>query len=200
MPRRPARTVPTVLIPGWTGSEPEHWQSWLADELRGAGRTVIVPDLPDLDAPDLATWLPALRAALAGLTDNGYDVAAHSLGAVLWMHHARLGVDEPSRSPTPARVALVAPPAPNTTIAEIAAFFPPPLDIDALRHSAEGTVLVGGEDDPYLPTGIADAYGRPLKMATTVIAGGGHLNVASGYGPWPAMLDWCNRDNLAFIG
>ena len=35
-------------------------------------------------------------------------------------------------------------------------------------------------------------------MATTVIAGGGHLDAASGYGPWPAMLDWLRRDNLAF--
>ena len=25
-----------------------------------------------------------------------------------------------------------------------------------------------------------------------------HLNDEAGYGPWPAMLDWCRRDNLAF--
>jgi predicted alpha/beta hydrolase family esterase len=31
-----------------------------------------------------------------------------------------------------------------------------------------------------------------------VIPGGGHLNVDAGFGEWPAMLDWCNRDNLAF--
>jgi hypothetical protein len=29
--------------------------------------------------------------------------------------------------------------------------------------------------------------------------GGGHINVESGYGEWPAMLDWCNRDHLAFF-
>jgi uncharacterized protein len=32
-----------------------------------------------------------------------------------------------------------------------------------------------------------------------VVPGGGHLNPASGYGPWPAMRDWCGRDNLAFF-
>jgi predicted alpha/beta hydrolase family esterase len=37
-----------------------------------------------------------------------------------------------------------------------------------------------------------------LKIATTVVPGGGHLNPASGHGEWPAVLDWCNRDNLAF--
>jgi predicted alpha/beta hydrolase family esterase len=36
-------------------------------------------------------------------------------------------------------------------------------------------------------------------MATTVVPGGGHLNVEAGYGEWPAVLDWCGRDNLAFF-
>ena len=104
----------------------------------------------------------------------------------------------PGDAPRPARVALVSPPSPATAIDEIAAFFPPPLDIDAVRHEADGTVLIAGDDDPYLPEGIAAAYGLPLKIATTVLPGGGHINVESGYGEWPAMLDWCNRDHLAF--
>ena len=123
-----------------------------------------------------------------------FDLVAHSLGSALWLHH----VSGASDAPHPARVALVAPPSPHTSIPEIAGFFPPPLDIGVVRHASEGTVLVAGDVDPYLPEGIADAYARPLKIATTVIPGGGHLNVDSGYGPWPAVLDWCNRDNLAF--
>jgi uncharacterized protein len=114
----------------------------------------------------------------------------------LWLHHA----ERTDSVPRPARVALVSPPSPRLAIPEIAAFFPPPLSIDAVRRAADGTVLVGGSDDPMLPDGIAAEYGRPLKMPTTVIVDGGHLNVASGHGPWPAMLDWCGRDNLAFIG
>ncbi len=196
MPRRPTRTAPTVVVPGWQGSGPEHWQSWLAVQLREAGREVRVPALPDVDRPDLAGWLAALRTSLDGLPDDGYDVLAHSLGALLWLHH----VASTTASPRAARVALVAPPSPRLELAEIAQFLPTPMDIDTVRHSADGTVLVGGDADPYCPEGISAAYGRPLKMPTTIIAGGGHLNEASGYGPWPAVLDWCGRDNLAFIG
>lgn len=195
MPRRPTRTAATVIVPGWQGSGPDHWQSWLADTLRAGGREVRDPDLPDLGAPQLAAWLAGLRAALHGLPDDGFDVVAHSLGAVLWLHH----VATPSDSPHPARVALVAPPSPQTTIPELAPFFPVPLGIDVVRRSADGTVLVGGDADPYTPEGIAMAYGRPLKMPTTIVEGGGHLNPEAGYGPWPAVLDWCGRDNLAFI-
>jgi predicted alpha/beta hydrolase family esterase len=200
MPRRPTRAVPTVILYGWQGSGPDHWQTWLAGQLREADREVRYPELPDADHPELAAWLGALREALAGLADNSFDVVAHSLGAVLWLHHAASDrAASGAAMPRPARVALVAPPSPATDIPEIAPFFPAPLDIDAVRRAAEGTVLVGSDNDPYTPEGIANAYGRPLKMPTTIVTGGGHLNPATGYGEWPAMLDWCRRDNLAFI-
>jgi predicted alpha/beta hydrolase family esterase len=195
MPRRPLRAVPVVVLPGWQGSGEGHWQTWLEEQLTEAGRLSHRPDFADLGQPVLDDWLSALRATLAELPADGFDVVAHSLGAVLWLHH----VAEPGDSPRPARVLLVAPPSPRTAIPEIAAFFPPPMDIDTVRHGADGTALVAGDDDPYLPEGIADAYSRPLKIATTVIENGGHLNIAAGYGEWPAVLSWCNRDNLAFF-
>lgn len=195
MPRPPSRTVPTLLVPGWQGSAPGHWQTWLADQLAAAGRDTRRPDFGDLDRPVLAEWLAALRAALAGLPPDGFDVVCHSLGTVLWLHH----VIDPGDSPRPARVLLVAPPSPHTAVPELGAFFPPPLDVDAVRRAADGTALVAGADDRYLPEGIADAYGRALKIATTVVENGGHLNTDSGYGPWPAVLSWCGRDNLAFF-
>lgn len=194
MPRRPLRTVPTVVVPGWQGSGEGHWQSWLEQQLQEAGRETRRPAFADLDRPQLADWLAALRSAVADLPPDGFDVVAHSLGAVLWLHH----VASPGDVPRAARVLLVAPPSPHTAIPEIAGFFPPPLDVDALRRAADGTVLVAGSDDPCTPEGIADAYGLPLKIATTVIEAAGHLNTESGYGAWPAVLDWCNRDNLAF--
>lgn len=194
MPRRPTRTVATVVIPGWTGSGAGHWQTWLEERLHAAGRETHRPAFADLDAPDLADWMAALRRVLAELPADGFDVVAHSLGAVLWLHH----VAAPGDSPRAARVILVAPPSPRTDIPEIAGFFPPPLDVDTVRRGADGTVLVAGDDDPYLPEGVAAAYGLPLKIATTIVPGGGHLNVEAGYGDWPAMLDWCNRDHLAF--
>lgn len=194
MPRRPTRTVPTVILHGWHACGPGHWQSWLAEQLRATNREVRFPVLPNPDDPSLPDWLTALDTALVGLADDAFDVVAHSLGAVLWLHHAAVG-----RGPRPARVALVSPPSPHTTIPEIAGFFPPPLDIDIVRRAADGTVLVAGDDDPYLPEGIAAAYGLPLKMAATIISGAGHLNLDAGYGEWPGMLDWCGRDNLAFI-
>jgi len=230
MPRRPARAVPVVILHGWQGSPLPHWQAWLAGELRAAGREVRFPELPDPDRPQLDRWLAALTQTLTGLPDAGFDLVAHSLGSVLWLHHAATAgpvaptaptasaptasaptasaptasaptASAPTASaptPRPARVALVAPVSTHTAIPELASFVPVPLDVDAIRRAAEGTVLVAGEGDPYTPEGIADAYARPLKIAATVLPGAGHINVESGFGPWPQMLAWCNRDGLAF--
>jgi uncharacterized protein len=184
-----------LVLPGWQGSGPDHWQTWLVTQLREQGRDVRYADLPDIDHPRLLPWLAALRDSLSDLPADGFDIVFHSLASVLWLHHAA----DPGDSPRPARVALVSPPSPATAIAEIAEFFPPPIDIVAVRKAADGTVLVGGDDDPYVPEGLAEAYGRPLKIATTIVPGGGHLNSDSGFGPWPAVLDWCGRDNLAFF-
>jgi predicted alpha/beta hydrolase family esterase len=195
MPRRPTRTVPTVLLQGGPGSAPGDWPLWLANELSGAGREVRVPELPNAQRPDLSSWLVALQTALAGLPDDGFDLLAHSAACLLWLHHAT----QPGLAPRPARVALVAPPSPIVILDGYESLFPAPLDVDAIRKAADGTVLVGGDDDPFCPGGVARAYGTPLKMAATTIPGAGHLNAASGHGPWPAVLDWCGRDNLAFI-
>jgi serine hydrolase len=195
VPRRPTRTVPTVILHGWQGNEPSHWQTWLAALLSDTGREVRYPSLPDAATPQLSSWLSALDAALDGLPDDGFDVVCHSLGVLLWLHHVRAGA-----GPRPARVVLVAPPSPRTPVPELAPFLPVPLSVDLVRHAADGTVLVCSDDDPYCPEGAAVAYGRVLKMATTVLPGTRHINVEAGFGPWPAMLDWCGRDNLAFTG
>ncbi len=154
------------------------------------------PDLPAVDHPALTPWLAGLDDALRALPPDGFDVLTHSLGSLLWLHHASVAAD----LPRPARVAMISPPSPSIDIAELAEFVPPPLDIDAVRRAAGGTVLVASENDPYCPETAAVAYGRPLRMATTVVPGAGHLNTEAGYGPWPAALAWCRHDNLAFTG
>jgi hypothetical protein len=196
MPRRPTRTVPTVLLTGLIADRPADWPHWLAGKLADAGREVRHCPAPQQPEPQLAGWLSALRGQLADLPEDGFDVIAHSLGCLLWLHH---GID-PAGSPRPARVALIAPPSVSQAAPGWADLYPVPLAIDAVRKAADGTVLVGADDDPYCPGGVAQVYGTPLKMATTVIPAAGALTADTGYGPWPAVLDWCGRDNLAFIG
>src|ERR1700712_4503983 len=133
MPRRPTRTVPTVLLPDPSGTSEQDWLPWLAGQLRGAGREVRLASWPAAESADLASCLAALRQSMAGLPDDGFDVLAHSAACLLWLHHAAhrnatggaaggvaAGAETGGAAgnaavgaPRPARVALVAPPAPD---------------------------------------------------------------------------------------
>ncbi|HEU4569344.1 MAG TPA: alpha/beta hydrolase [Gemmatimonadales bacterium] len=187
----------TLLVHGWTGSGPDHWQRWLAERLRARGAPVVFPNLPDEDTPELERWHQALvtaRAELAALGAEEHVILCHSLGAVLWLHHvARLAA---ARVATPAvrtRVLLAAPPSPEAIRAArvIRGFLPVPLDGEALRRAGHEVALVGSARDEHDAAGVQATYGDPLHLRATILpAEAGHINTAAGYGPWPGLEAW----------
>jgi uncharacterized protein len=189
-----------LILHGWQGSGPDHWQTWLARRLEAAGAHVQYPDLPDCDIPCPDRWGAALHREIRALAraegDGERVVVAHSLGCVLWLREAAaispaLRVD---------RVALVAPPCPGAKVPELARFYPTGADKAAIDAAAGHTRLVCADDDPYCPgRGAATHWGEPLELVVDLLPGAGHLNVEAGYGPWPAMAAWAlgERDALA---
>jgi len=171
-----------IVLHGWQGSGPGHWQSWLAGRLE----PVAYPALPDPDRPRLAPWLAALRDELARAAPEPV-VLCHSLGSVLWLHHAATRAPDDPRA---GRVLLVAPPCACADVPELADFFPVPRDPAAIAAAAAETRLVTSDRDPYCPEGAPRAYGAPLGVPTDLVPGGGHLNADAGYGPWPALEAW----------
>jgi predicted alpha/beta hydrolase family esterase len=176
-----------LILHGYEGSEPEHWQSWLADRLRRAGETVAYPDLPSPFAPTLAAWRAALEGALRELPGEPV-VVAHSLACILWLHHAAQPVLEGGRAE---RVLLVAPPSPAGAPRAILPFFPAPVLPHRVAAAAQETRLVYAPDDPFCPEGAEAVYGEPLGLDADVLPGGGHINTLAGYGPWPQVEAWC---------
>lgn len=175
-----------LILPGWGGSGPEHWQTWLAQRLTAAGETVFYPALPDVDNPVLDIWLEALQTVLASMP-GAPVVVCHSLAVLLWLHYAQ------TREPVMAdRLLLVAPPGPAANTPQVATFFPPPIDPAALQRSAWDILLVCTDADPFCPERAVDYYGRPLGIRSYVLPPeAGHINVAAGYGPWPWADQWC---------
>jgi predicted alpha/beta hydrolase family esterase len=184
------RALRVLILHGWQGSGPGHWQTWLAGRLRERGAHVRYPGLPDCDVPCPERWGAALQDELRALAAGEGErvVACHSLGCVLWLREAarlapELHVD---------RVALVAPPCPGAAVAELAGFYPTGADKAGIDAAAGHTRLVCSDDDPYCPgRGAAEHWGRPLELVVDLLPGAGHLNVEAGYGPWPEMEAWC---------
>ncbi|SHM11037.1 RBBP9/YdeN family alpha/beta hydrolase [Actinacidiphila paucisporea] len=179
-----------VILHGWENHRPAgHWQHWLAGRLTGLGHEVAYPQLPDPDDPGLAEWLGELRTLLAEPAGRQVTVVCHSLACALWLHAVARGeVAVPV-----ARALLVAPPSAGflRQYPQVAAFAPPPLTAGQVAGAAGRTRVVCGDDDPCCPEGALAEFAVPLGLPADVVTGGGHLTVASGYGPWPGVLDWC---------
>jgi uncharacterized protein len=181
-----------LFLHGWQNHrEEDHWQSRVGAALRDRGVHVAHPQLPDPDEPRLADWMRAAAGELSALPGPDRAVACHSLSCLMWVHLA--AVLEPAHRPE--RVLLVAPPGPSFVAGEpaIAEFAAGDADPEAVRSSsgAQPVRLVCSDGDPYCAEGADRAYGAPWGLDTEVLAGQAHLNPDSGYGDWPAMVDWC---------
>ena len=114
---------------------------------------------------------------------------AHSLACILWLHHCDAPVIGDARA---ARVLLVAPPSVAGAPRPIQPFFPVPLERDRVAAAAAETRLVCAPDDPYCPEDAAAALRRRRSGSpSTCSRAPAHVNVETGYGPWPAAEAWC---------
>ena len=162
----------TLIVPGLDGSPSPHWQDWWA---RTDPNAMFV-DLPDPRRPIREAWEAALAVMI--LRHPGSILVGHSLGSVLIAQM----LDRWSGLRVRGAV-LVAPADPMAGFDDrrrIRRFGPLPdraLDVP--------TVLVASRNDPWMSfdrsRDLADELGEDLID----LGHAGHVNVASGFGPWP---------------
>ena len=80
-----------MIVPRWSGRASSDFYPWLREQLAAPGSPfaeVVVPELPDPDAPRIDTWPPAILTALG--TDPELlartVVLAHSVGVQATLH------------------------------------------------------------------------------------------------------------------
>jgi hypothetical protein len=168
--------VDILIVPGWTNSGPDHWQSRWQRNLKTARRI----EQADWERPLCADWVERIVAEVARLTRPGV-VVAHSCGVAAVVKAApRLAG---SRL---AGAFLVAPadlgghdlwPATHGGFA--------PLPLEPLPFPSR---LIGSSTDPWCSVERTLALGAAWGADTTIIAGAGHIDSAAGFGPWPEGL------------
>ena len=176
-----------LIIPGWSSSGADHWQTRWENNIKTARRV----EQQDWVRPDKDAWVARIVEA-AAQSVRPVVLVAHSLGAVAVAHAgARL-----ARLPAPPVGAFLVAPAdvdnalswPVTNgemfgATQETGFAPAPRLILPFP-----SVLVASSNDPYCSLDrsrqLATMWGSALIESGAV----GHLNVASGHGPWPDGL------------
>lgn len=165
-----------LLVPGYGNSGPAHWQSHWQSRLPKAVRA----ELGDWDHPDEASWLARLKLELPP-ADDKVVLVAHSLGCLLVVN--LLAACAPTRV---AGAFLVAPPDPAHAAfpSQISGF----RDFITTRLSVP-SLVVSSTNDPYSPPGFGPHCATLWGSRHVSIGAAGHINAASGHGPWEEGLE-----------
>jgi hypothetical protein len=169
-----------LLIPGYDGSDDAHWQRRWAQKLS----TAQIVEQPDWRFGSLNQAVDALVAAVRGAA-KPVMLVAHSAGVPLTLH----AVAQLKKLDLVGKVKgafLVSPPESAKLAAlegvdpELAVFPRDPLPFPS--------VVAGSVDDPFSEQAAARALARDLGAEFSDAGASGHINVASGHGPWPEGL------------
>lgn len=178
------RTLASVLlVPGLNNSGPEHWQSLWQVKHPEYHRV----QQADWTTPRCADWVRTLAACIRGTEQGPVVLAAHSLGCMTIAHYAAIHGDDEGRV--------------------AAAFLVAPTDVEAPTFPSESTgfhpmpsqrlpfpsVVVASTNDPYVTMDRAEFFARSWGSRVIRIADAGHINSASGYGPWSEGEAWLER-------
>lgn len=163
----------TLIIPGLHSSGPAHWQSWFEEHIPGTIRVI----QSDFSKPDLAAWTQRIRRDITR-TPGKLILAGHSFGALA---AAQASADHSDRI---AGALLVAPADPERFgIAELLPQHPLPFP----------AVVVGSTNDPWMSLDRAAYWADTWGADFVNLGAAGHINVDSGFGPWPEGLSLLQR-------
>ena len=166
------------ILHGYNGYPEENWFPWLKAELEKRGDKVIIPLLPHADAPQLDDWLATLKTAIQ---ENGEGtIIGHSLGGVLAMRYLEQGGH-------PEKIVLVATPFNKVaSIPEIDKFFEPVWAISPEQIKSTPFVVIGSEDDPYVPIEYTKGWANYLGIEPILFKDRGHFGQKS----FPEILNY----------
>ena len=164
---------PILLIPGHGNSGPGHWQSLWENSLPDARRV----EMPNWDFPHRPDWVEALDAAVRKANETAPPIlVAHSLGCLAVVHWA-----DAYRRPVHAAL-LVAPV--DAEREEFLDAYPSWAPIPLHDLPFDSRVVASG-NDPYVTPERARLFADAWRSRFTLLGPRGHINLASGFGPWP---------------
>jgi uncharacterized protein len=167
-----------LVVPGWGGSDAHHWQRiWAQADAR-----FDVVEQDDWDTPDLGGWIERLDRAVHA-SDRPAVLVAHSLGCHTVARWAAVSDHSPVRG-----ALLVAPPDIEFAVAHGADPIAPfgPVSTAPLPFP---TILAVSETDPWARSEWSAQLAQNWGSQLVNLGDGGHVNPASGHGPWAHGLE-----------
>ncbi len=158
-----------VLIPGYKATAKSNFFPWLQDELHRQGHEVLIPNLPNPEAPDRDEWTKALLDQV-GAIDDETIIVGHSLGGAAALRF----LEAAEAKSTPHALVLVATPW-MIASEQFRGFFMTELDHEILMWKASKMAVIHSKDDKIIPFDHAEKYARVLHSRLIEAENAGHF-------------------------
>jgi predicted alpha/beta hydrolase family esterase len=164
-----------LIVPGLGNSGQNHWQRRWGERFKTS--TIVEQD--DWDHPELEPWVENIEHAVI-MSTRPVVIIAHSLGVSALVHAARRFKDTKVRG-----AFLVAPPdLENANVPKETRPFAP-VPTDPLPFPS---ILVASTNDSFCTIERAAEFAMCWASDFHQAGDAGHINTASGHGPWPEGL------------
>ncbi len=158
-----------ILVHGYKASPKTNFFPWLERELRAKGFDVVVPELPNPEAPDRDEWTEALVKASVPLTDQTI-IVGHSLGGAAALRM----IEAAEARSTPHAMVMVATPW-MIKDEKFRGFFMSELDFEVLMWRASKFVVIHAQNDPIIPVEHGKRYASALHAKLITPETGEHF-------------------------
>lgn len=182
--------IHTVIVPGVGGSEHDHWQSWLQRQLKSCSRV----QQQDWNKPVLHTWVEQFVKTVQSIQEP-IQIVAHSFGCLTTV--AALA-QHPELNQKIKNLVLVAPANP-ARFGDAGFARDSQNDYQQYFHQLKlqvPTQMIISENDPWLNFQDALQLAKAWKVRPKNLGQVGHINVASGFGPFPEIYDFLISENV----
>lgn len=172
MRRMKVREADILMVPGYTNSGPEHWQTRWESKLSTARRV----EQAEWSKPVREDWVDEVVKAV-NAAERPVVLVAHSLGVATAIHAI------PQFTQRVAGGFFVAPPdVANVEIRpkHLMTFGPYPRDPLPFP-----SITVASRNDPFCAIDVAEDLAAAWGSLFIDAGEAGHINGESGYGPWP---------------
>lgn len=163
-----------LIVPGLHGSGAAHWQTWLQHQFADAVRV----EQDDWRRADLHGWAERIRATVRAERPARWIAVAHSFGCLALARYLGQG------GAGIASALLVAPADPERFAI---------VDRLPLQPLGVRSVMIGSRSDPWMRLAKAQAWALLWAARFVDLGDAGHINVDSGFGPFPLARQHVDR-------
>jgi predicted alpha/beta hydrolase family esterase len=179
-----------IIVRGWEFSPTMHWYPWLKKQLVKEGFNVMVPLMPNTDAPVIAHWVRTLARAV-GTPDKDTYLIGHSIGCQTILRYLQTIKTPIGGCVFVAPWLTLTPEAlPDADYRKIAKpWLERPIKFAQARKNAKKIIAFFADDDPYVSLENKNWLEERLLATTRVVSKQGHFTGDDGVKEVPDVLN-----------